>query len=389
MTDPFQQLRGELSDSGPEAVLELLASTFCDGQQYHELFEVRKMQVRHRLGLPLFATDDDAGLDEAMRRQLEDGLIESCREIGTRLLSAGKIREGWMYWRPVGDNEAVAQQLAQIEVNDDNIEEVVNVALHEGVDVNHGYGLVLRHYGTCNAITTLETVAHNSGKEQQQGPVSQLVEHVYNELISSVKAHIAKQESAEPSTTTLTELVTSRDWLFGEFSYHIDPSHLSATVRFARVLEDPTRLQLALDMTEYGRRLDSQFQYPGDEPFADVYPSHGLYFQALLGQDVDRALEFFRTRAESLDIREQGTIPVEVYIDLLARLGRLDEATEASISMIPSDVNPVGLAPTLFELSAAAGSYDSLKNHYRQRNDLLGFATALLQEQEAKTACPE
>lgn len=92
----------------------------------------------------------------------------------------------------------------------------------------------------------------------------------------------------------------------------------------------------ALDLTAYGRRLSSQFQYKGDQPFEDIYPSHAFYLGALLGEDVDAAVEYFRERAESLDPREHGGLPVEAYVQLLDRLGRYAPAIGAAPRFCPS-----------------------------------------------------
>ena len=379
----FGEFRKELVRGGPATTLGKLADTFGQQGKYHELFEVRKMQVRHRLGLPLLSGNSDTETEEEedIRRQLEDGLLDACREVGRLLLADGKIQEGWMYWKPVGDNAAVAEQLAGLPTDEENLDDLVAVTLHEGVDVERGYALVLENYGTCNAITTLETLSHHLPPAAQQGPVSQLVRHVHAELLDSVTAHIARTEGETPATSSLAELVANRDELFGEFSYHIDPSHLASSVRFARILEDESLLRLVIDLTEYGRRLHSQFQYPGEEPFVDVYLSYRWYFLALLGEDVERALEYFRQRAAAVDIRQEGALPAEVYIDLLARVGQFEKAIDATIDLLPPDVHTAGLAPSLLDLSEKAGSYQRLLELTERRGDLLGFTTALLAEQ--------
>ena len=79
-------------------------------------------------------------------------------------------------------------------------------------------------------------------------------------------------------------LLEDREWLFLNNNYHLDTTHLAATVRFARALDAAEPLRLALELTEYGRRLSAQFQYPGDPPFTNVYPSHAIFFRALLAK---------------------------------------------------------------------------------------------------------
>lgn len=376
-SEVFAELQSTVADGGVPALLEKLAAQMLAQGQFHELFEARKMQIRHRLGLPLLYSDSADELDDDRSRQLEEGLYEACREVGTLLLQRGRVREGWAYLRPVGDKATVATLLADVEVDDDNMDEIVEVALHEAVDPARGYQIVLDNYGTCNAITTFEQVSYQLGRDDQQAIAALLLRHVHDELKSALVADITAQEGAAPAETTLAGLVADRDWLFGEHSYHIDTTHLASTVRFARTLTDEASLRLALDLTEYGRRLSDQFQYQDDEPFADIYPSNALFFQALLGENVDEALAFFRQKAETVDAFQVGTMSIEVYVDLLARLGRYDEAIDALINLTPENVNLVGRAPSLFELSTKAGHYDQLLKFCQDRNDVLGYATAL------------
>ncbi len=252
--------------------------------------------------------------------------------------------------------------------------------MHEGVSPALGYELVLKHYGTCNAITTFEGAMLARPRADQQAAAAMLLGHLHAELMANVRADIARQEGSEPKEKTLAELVADRDWLFGEHNYHIDTTHLAATVRFARLLEDAQSLALAYDLTEYGRRLSSQFQFAGEEPFVDVYPAHGLFFAAQLGRQVDEAVEYFRERAKEVNVEEMGSGPAEVFIVLLARLGRYDEAVAASLELLPPGTRTSGYAPNLLELSTRAGNYEPLLKVCRERGDLVSFTAGLLAE---------
>jgi hypothetical protein len=136
---------------------------------------------------------------------------------------------------------------------------------------------------------------------------------------------------------------------------------------------------MSLEMTDYGSRLNPQFQYPGEEPFVETYPSHRLYFQVLLDEDRTNALRFFEEKARTIDGYEQGTAAAETYIDLLARVGRFNEAIEAQIELIPDNVHTTGLAPELLDLAQHAQNYDSVLKYYQNRGNLLAYATGLLQ----------
>jgi hypothetical protein len=284
-----------------------------------------------------------------------------------------------MYLRPVGEKAAMAAALRGSEPTPENLQDLVEIALHEGVAPDLGYAWVLANYGTCNAITTFEGALLQRPRADQQAAAALLVEHLHRELTANVRADIARQEGAEPPERTLAELVRNRDWMFADNNYHVDTTHLAATVRFARVLEAAAPLELAYDLTEYGRRLGSQFQFKGDEPFGDVYPSHGLFFAAQLGRQVDEAVAYFHEAARTADVERYGTAPAEVYVALLARLKRYREAIEAATELVPAGVRTSGFAPSLFELARLSGGYDRLLDVCRQRGDLVGYAAALLE----------
>lgn len=380
MADPsFAALESDLAAQGPEAVLNRTADIFRQQKRYHDLFEVLKMQVRRKLGLPLMYSDVGDDLSESQREQLEDGLIAACREVGTLLVGDGKVREGWMYLRPVGEKAEVAQLLAGVESNEDNVDELVEVALHEGVDIGRGFGLVLQNYGTCSAITTYDQTVGRRSRVEQQPAARQLLARVHSELLANVKSDVARQEAAQPRANTLQELVSDREWLFAENSYHLDTTHLASTVRIARVLTDPPDLELALDLTHYGRHLGAQFQYPGEEPFTETYPAHALYYEALLGRNVEAALAYFRQKAELLDAQSHGLAAIEIYVDLLARLGRYQEAIAAAIELTPAESQPAGWGPSLLELAGKAGDYTKVIDYCRQKGDLLGYTAAMVQ----------
>jgi hypothetical protein len=376
MTDSFARLQSKLN-AGPAGVLDEAAALLRQQKKFHELFEVLKMRLRQGLGLPLVAIEPVEGLSEEQRTKLEDGLIGACREVGAALLAEGQIREGWMYLRPVGDKAEAAKLLSAIETTDENFEDLIDVCLHEGIDCGRGYGLVLERFGTCNAITTFDSSLARRPRNEQAPAAKLLLRQVHKDLVGSVQADIARQEGKQPQESLLRDLVHDRDWLFQDNSYHLDTTHLAATVRIARALSDADDLRLALDITEYGRRLNQQFQYQGDEPFADLYPSHALYFQALLGENTEEAIAFFKTKADMLDPQHHGYAAIETYVDLLTRLKRNAEAFEAAAKFGLGSIQPLGNALPLAELAQRAGQTEALLAQCRDKGDLLGFAVGL------------
>ena len=375
----FQQLSDLLDQAGPLPTIERLVGFLRETQQYRELFEALKMHHRIEAGLPAVTMEGTAVLTSEQQDWLERKLLDACREVGSGLLSQGKLEEGWMYMRPVGDRAAAAAALAEVQVTPDNLDAMLHILVQEGVDVAQGVRLSLEHRGTCNTITMMDSVVSLHGRSDQQAGVDILVRHVHRELIASLQADWLRREKSPTTVDSANALLELRPNWLRDGSYHLDTTHLSSTVRFARVLDQPESLRMALDLAHYGRRLHPQYQYPGEEPFTDLYAMSITYFEILLGERVDASLKVFLQKAESLDPDEHGTIAVETYADLLARIGRPREALQFLLKRTPTKHRPCGVAPSLLELSQMARDFSLMLNHTQERGDLVGYAAALLQ----------
>ncbi len=222
----------------------------------------------------------------------------------------------------------------------------------------------------------------SASKADQRDVAALLIERLHRELLENLKAEIGREEGAEPAEDSIAALVADRDWLFLDDAYHIDTSHLHSVVRFARLVDDPEAIRKAIDLTEYGRRLSAQYQFQTEEPFSDTYESHARFFGALVGQNVEEALEYFGEKAKNLSQEEHGTGPAEVYVALLARLGRHAEALEAAGQLPPPNQQLSGFAPSLLELAREARDYDTLRRLCRERGDVLGFTVSLVEAQQ-------
>ncbi len=375
----YEQLEQSVAAGQPETALDRLVKHFEKQGKYHELFEALKMRLRMQLGLTAAQADRQEKFDDETEIKLERGLIEACRRVGELFFKQGKVREGWMYMRPVGDRAIAASALAHVEVNDENVDELLEVLLHEGVDIARGYQLSLDRMGTCNSITMFESTLAARPRSDQQIAARLLVEHVHAELLENLRRDIAQREGQEPGAAKIEELMKTRPDLLRDGSYHLDTSHIASTVRFARVLDDREHLELALDLACYGRALHPQYQYPGEEPFLDLYPASNAFFRALLGQQVDAGIRYFAHKADTVDAQQFGTVAIEVLIDLLSRCGRHAEALQAYAKRLPPGSRIIGIAPTLLQLSQRLGDYHQMLQITRQRDDLLGYAAAILQ----------
>jgi hypothetical protein len=154
----------------------------------------------------------------------------------------------------------------------------------------------------------------------------------------------------------------------------------------ARILDDKEDLRLALDLCRYGRELNTNYQYPSDEPFGDLYLMTSYFLSAMLGEQTDASLHQFLQKAESLDLNEHGTIGIETYVDLLARIGRPREAMRYLIKKMPPGMRPFGVAPSLLELCSQAGDFELMIEQSKAKSDIIGFAAALLQSKSGSLA---
>lgn len=381
----YERLESEMDKRGVESALALLFEELLQQKRYHELFDVRLMQARHRLGLPLILTQRLEDLEDPLRTQLEEAYLGACREIGDLLLADDRVGEAWRYYRIVGDKSPVAAALERIEPDETNLDQLLEIALSEGVSPELGFRLVLDNYGICNAITMFEQQLGQQPPVALKRIVTMLVDFLHRDLTTNVRADIARGSGESPEDKSLPELVAEHPEIFENDNYHIDTSHLSAVVRFARLSTDAEVLRKVLDLTAYGRHLSKPYQYAGEEPFADSYPSHALFFAAQLGQDVDEAVGYFKKKAEVLPAEEYGSGPAEVLVTLLARLGRYREAIDTWAELIPPGAPTSGFAPSLLEMARESGEFQLLVELCRKRDDLLGFAAGLAEDHLAKS----
>lgn len=389
------QLLARLSTDPAKRIDEVIAH-YRRERQPVELFEALKMKSRLAHGLTMIADPDEplapatSEADKQRERELEEDLLDACRQAGAMLIQDGRIAEGWMYLRPTGDIELAKRLLEDIEINDDNYDEMTQVLLHENVDLRRGYNAVLKHQGTCNSITLYDQAIAARSRKDRQIAAECLLTSFYNELLSLVRDDFqnrgpdngvsAEAIEADAAKLNLGELIAKYKWILGGGGYHLDTTHLSSTVRFATVIDDREMIDQALQLCQYGRRLPSDFQYPGEEPFVDFYPAHSAFFSALLGQSVDTALRMFEQKARTVDVNVAGAGAIETYIDLLDRVGRPAEALRAAIELFPDDVPVQRVLPELLAMARRAkqagdtSGLDALEQFCFGRSDLLAVA---------------
>ncbi|MFM8396675.1 MAG: hypothetical protein ACKOAH_02495, partial [Pirellula sp.] len=111
--DEFMVLEKIAGEQGLVAAAQELVARMRQQKSYPELFEARKMLHRVELGLPPVQVDtiathgnksESIKLDPRVQDELDKRLLDACREVGGGLMREGRLQEGWMYLRAVGDD---------------------------------------------------------------------------------------------------------------------------------------------------------------------------------------------------------------------------------------------------------------------------------------------
>jgi hypothetical protein len=372
--DDFTHMDNVLRVGGPAAGFAYLAKRARENKNYPLLFEIRLMQKRRDLGLPLILTEPLGDIPKPKQQAYEEATIEAAREVGGLFLADGEIERAWPYFRAIGEIGPVAKAIENT-APDDASDGVLQIAYFDRVAPRKGFELILEKHGICRAITCFGQYPQPEGREES---AALLVRRLCADLAASLKRSIEQYEGAAPQTDSIPELIEGRDWLFEGNAYYIDTSHVASVVQLSPNLEDPETLRLILGLTEYGRRLAPMYQFPGQPPFENVYEDYAAYIKTVLGLDVDEGIEHFRRKVENA-APEKAPEAAMALVNLLARLERYAEAIDVSIEHLAEfDARDLSCPPVV-HLCQMSGDMARLQDIARQRGDLLSFAAAALQ----------
>ena len=375
----FDELVQIAQHEGVEASLNFLEQRFRTDKKFFQLFEVLKMQCRHRLGLPLIYGTRPDELDEERQRQLEDALLAGCSEIGTLLIANGQLEQGWMYLQPVGNRALIESVIRDIPVDSENIGTVIEIAVSQGAAPVYGFGLLMEHYGTCNAITTIDTQGMRFDQPTQKGMAELLLRHLYRELCANLHRLIDRSGKSTAASTSLAGLLTEHPWLIEGGAHHIDATHLASVMRIARVVDETDDLRRALELANYGSSLQADFQYASPAPFEQTYPDHQFFYAGLLGHDLPAAIQHFTAKCQSVDSERFGGVAFETLADFLMRVGQTDAAIAVLTEQLLGKHEPLGIAPQIFQLAETPDQLAVVQKYFLQNEDLLSFGISLLQ----------
>jgi hypothetical protein len=152
-------------------------------------------------------------------------------------------------------------------------------------------------------------------------------------------------------------------------------------MRIARPVDKRESLRKLSELAEYGSRLHDDFKYPGNAPFEDTYRDHQLFYDALLGENVEVAIAHFLAKTVSTEADQLGPVVEESYVEFLARLGKNTEAIEFLTDRLLGKFESLGIAPPPFELADTPESLQKLRDFYHSSDDLLGYAVCCLKAQ--------
>jgi hypothetical protein len=395
-TDEFDTLGRICADAGPEAMFDALATSLAARRRWHALFDLRILQARMAVGLPPAGGPADVPAD--LRDRFDEKSLAACREAGWPLFDEGNVAAAWMYLRAAAEPaemsrklEALAARLGTSDDGDDeeaarSLEEIVGVALWDGVDPALGISLVIRTQGTCNAITAYEQAVSRLPAPRQRPAAGVLVSHLHAEVSAGLAQELERRgldAPAEPSIPACLERLGDDPGL------HVDVSHLQSVLRIARICDDEPTIRRAWELASYASRLPPDVVYPGEPPFENVGAASRLFYGGQLGIEVSESLRFFRAEAAGAE-PTSGTLPCDTLVLLLARIGRPAEALHAALSRpqnetaMPSPLQAAGAIPSVIDLAAASGEWDLLRRACRERGDEITFAAALVAERHQK-----
>jgi hypothetical protein len=386
----FDQLASTLHQQGPGEAIDQLCEQLKQDQQYSALFYALLLKKRQELGVNPLPTGPAEELPASVHAPYEEGIRLAAREVGHHFLKAGNLPQAWFYFRMIGEPAPVRAALEAYEPKEDeDLQPIVNIAFYEGVHPTKGFDWILSRYGLCSSITTMGSGELPQGEEVRQYCIRALVRAIYADLRHRItheieaKFGIAPSGSDAPPDTpgVLRKLLTDRDWLFSEDTYHIDTSHLSSVVQLSMLLQPCAELGMARELCLYGSKLSGRFMgRPEDPPFERGYHDQDVYLAILEGDEVEKNLAHFRAKVEQYDPEEVGTYPAEMLVNLYLKVGRGEEALAfARKHLVKAEQQGRQLScPNLNELCQRYKAYGTLAEVARELNDPVYYLAGLI-----------
>ncbi|WP_171183660.1 hypothetical protein [Alienimonas chondri] len=374
-----------LADAPPDRVLDELVTRLRDADEPDLLFDALLLQAKRDLGAPSVRASTFDGVPEERSEEFEKAYLAAAREVVGRHADVGRLDRAYDYARTIGEPELLRPYLDEVDTNDfvgpdadeERLELLTAIALQEGVHPELGVKLMLAGRGTCNTVTSVDTLWNRFKSDERADVAAVLAEHLHAELRANVAAEITAHPSGgeiPEGNESLRPLLAGRPWLMADMSYHTDVSHLQAVVRNGRELEPKhPSFENVVELAEYGAKLDPTLQYPGRAPFTDFYPSHLRYLAALAGRGRDEAFRYFEKQLEAADANDRPLAAMEL-VALLRRCGETDRAVELARKEL-RDMEDSGFS--FASLCRDCDRLDALADAAKEADDPVRYAAAL------------
>ncbi len=363
----FDLLEHVSRDEGPAAAFARVIDTLREQKRHQLIFELRLMQKRQALGLPLVFSGPLSEIPSARRDDYQAALIEAAREAGHSLLADGDIERAWLYFRAIAEPEPVSAAIEGVD-SAEEAERVLAIALLEDVNPRKGFELLLRHRGLCQGT---DFVIKSTDHSKRVMFLQMLVRAFYAQLAANLQEAITAVEGAPAAGERVAQLIAGRDWLFDGGQLYIENSHLLSILQTSPDLPDAETIRLVLELAEYAQHLAPIHHVDGPLPFDDPFVDHAEYLRVLLGERVEEGLAHFRRK-----LMDSNPATAEVLVALLAHAGRFDEAISVSVDHLEGKAGD--RCPSAAQLCQMAGDYDRLREVARQEGDLISFAASII-----------
>ena len=149
----FDELSKIHQSQGPAAAIDHLIATLRAEKRYHPLFDALLMKKRLELGLALVRPTNLRDVPEATRDEFEKFYVNAAREVGQLLLDDNSLPQAWNYFRAINEPEKVAAAIAALPPGEPVSNEVIEIALFQGVAPVRGLTMYLASHGTCSTMS--------------------------------------------------------------------------------------------------------------------------------------------------------------------------------------------------------------------------------------------
>jgi hypothetical protein len=374
----FDTLRDELTAAGPLAAADALCDRLRAAEDFQALFYALLLKKRVQLGVSPFPTGPSADLPAHTHAEYEQAIREAGREVGGIYLKRNDLFKAWGFFRMLGEPEAVKAALdAYTPGEDDDTYGVVEIAWQQGVHPTKGFDIVLARHGICSAITMVGGADLSRSPEVRDHCVRGLVRALYDQLRDRLTGDLNGRGVSVPADASVRQIITGRDELFTDDSYHIDTSHLSSVVQFAMHLPPCPEHDLAVELCEYGAKLSPNLQGDTHPPFDGGYADYKVYLDVIGDRDREGGIAHFK--AKLADATAMGnTLPAEVLVNLLLRIDRLPDAVAVAKEHLADAGEQELTCPPLAELARRANDYTTLAAAAERSGDAVTFLAGLI-----------